>query len=71
MREALEVFYELGGGDAVGLIERYGAGGPYGGDPGKVGADVPLVGEIEPLAGTDGGFDLFARFEGKECGGRR
>ncbi len=62
-----EVFGELGGGDVAGG-ERLGAGGPDGGDPGEVGAGLPLVGKVEPLAGADELFDLSAGFESQEGG---
>ena len=62
-----EVLDELGGGD-VADGEGLGADGPDGGYPGKAGADVPLVGEIEPLAGAYGLLDCFAGFEGEKGG---
>lgn len=62
----LEVVGELGGGDAG---EEVGAAGPDGGDPGEVGAGVPLVGEVEVLAGcAEGLVDGGAVFEGEEGG---
>ena len=64
---AAEVFGELGGGD-VAVSEGFGADGPDGGDPGEAGAGVPLVGEVEPLAGADGWLDCFAGFEGEQGG---
>src|SRR5258705_12546901 len=48
-----KVFGELRGGE-VRVVEGFEADGPDGGDPGKVGASVPLVGEVVPLAGADG-----------------
>ena len=60
-----EVFGELQRCD-VARGQGFGADGPDGGDPGKVGSDVPLVGEVVPLARADGSFDLIAGFEGKE-----
>ena len=60
-----EVFGELGGGEA-GWAESFGADGPDGGDPGEVGAGAPLVGEVEPLTGTYGVFDLLAGLKGEE-----
>ena len=44
--------------------EGFGADGPDGGDPREVGAGVPFVGEVEPLAGAYGLFDVGAGFEG-------
>lgn len=52
----LEVGGDLGGGDSGGG-EGLGADGPDRGDPGQTGAEVPLLGEIEPLAGAGGCFD--------------
>ncbi len=60
----VEVFDELGGGD-VGDAEGFGADCPDGGDPGEVGAGVPLVGEVVPGAlVVKGLFDVGAVFEG-------
>jgi len=55
----------LGGGE-VGCAEGLGADGPHRCNPGKVCADVPFVGEVEPLTGADGFFDGFAGFESEE-----
>ena len=63
----VEIFSELLRGDLAG-VEGFGTDGPDGGNPGEFGAGAPLVGEVKPLAWPDGGFDLFARFEGKEGG---
>ncbi len=62
-----EVVGELGGGD-VADGECLGTDGPDGGYPGKAGAGVPLVGEVEPLAGAYGLLDCFAGFQGQESG---
>jgi len=62
-----EVFDELCCGD-VAFGEGFGANGPDSGYPGEAGSGVPLVGEVEPLAGADGVFDLLAMFEGEERG---
>ena len=62
-----EVFSELRCGESS-RRKGFGADGPDCGDPGEVGAGVPLVGEIEPLAGADFFFDGFAGFEGEEGG---
>jgi len=43
-------------------------GRPDGGDPWEVGAAGPLMGEIEPEAGADGGFDAGAGFLSDERG---
>jgi len=56
----------LCGGDAIRLIESFGADCPDGGDPGETGASAPLVGEVEPFAVADGFFDRLAGFEGEE-----
>ena len=53
---------------SVGWAEGFGADGPDGGDPGEVGAGAPLVGEVEPVAGADGCFDLLAGLKGEEGG---
>lgn len=62
-----EVFDDLRLGD-VAFGEGFGADCPYGGDPGESGAGAPLVGEVEPLAGADGVFDLFAVLESEKSG---
>ena len=62
-----EVFGELGGGDVAGG-EGFGTDGPDGGDPREVGAGVPFVGEVEPLAGAYGLFDVGTGFEREEGG---
>lgn len=62
-----QVFGDLGGGD-VAHIQGFRADGPYSGDPGKIGTYVPLVGQVEPLAGADGLLDLLAGFECQQCG---
>ena len=49
-------------------VQGFGADGPDGGDPGKASAGAPLVGEVEPEAGTGGCFDLVERFVGEESG---
>ena len=41
---------------------------PDGCDPGKAGACVPLVGEVDPLAGTDSQLDMLAGFERQQGG---
>src|ERR1700733_11575866 len=46
-----------------GSIERLRTDSPYGGNPGKVGACLPLAGEVEPLARANGSFDLFAALQ--------
>lgn len=61
----VEVFGELAGSK---VVQGFGAHGPDGGDPGEVGSGVPLMGEVEPLAGADSFFDDFARFEGEKGG---
>ncbi len=61
-----EVLSELSGCDVA--LESFRANGPDGCDPGEIGEGVPLVGEVEPLTGADGGFDGFAGFEGEESG---
>ncbi|MCU1252279.1 MAG: hypothetical protein JWQ49_5308 [Edaphobacter sp.] len=66
-----KVFGELRGGEVgwgVELRQGFGTDGPDGGDPREVGAGNPLVGEVMPEAGADGGFDLLAGFEGEEGG---
>ena len=62
-----EVFGELSRGDVAGG-KGLRTDGPDGGDPGKAGAGVPLVGEVEPLAGAYDLFDMGAGFE-REKGG--
>ena len=47
-------------------MEGFGADGPDGCYPGELGAGVPLVSEIEPLAGADLLLDGVAVFEGEE-----
>ena len=59
-----EIFDELRSGQ---VDEGLWADGPDGGDPGDVGADTPLVGEVEPLARSYGLLDYFAGFQGQEC----
>jgi hypothetical protein len=63
----LKVFSELSYGE-VGISEGFGADGPNGGDPGKVGAGAPLMGQVEPLTRADVGFDVLAGFECEESG---
>lgn len=62
-----EILGELGGGD-VADGECLGTDGPDGCDPGKAGAGMPLVGEVEPLAGAYDLLDCFAGFESKKSG---
>jgi len=59
----LKVGGELGWGD---VSQGFRADGPDGGDPGQAGATGPLMGEIEPKAGADGGFDVGAGLLGDE-----
>jgi len=59
----LKVRGELGCGD---VSQGFGADGPDSGDPGQVGATCPLMGEVEPEAWADGGFDAGAGLLGDE-----
>ena len=46
--------------------EGFGADGPDCGDPGEIGAGMPLVSQVEPLAGADDLLDVFAGLESEE-----
>ena len=62
----LEIAGELDGGE---FAEEVGTAGPDGGDPGQAGAGVPLVGEVEILAGAaKSEIDFGAAFKGEQGG---
>ena len=61
-----EVFGQLGSGEVFEAAESFGPHRPDSGDPGKVGADAPLMSEIEPLARANFFFDGIAGFESEE-----
>jgi len=61
-----EVFGELCRGEVFWAVESFGPHRPDSGDPGKVGTDAPLMGEIEPSARADFFFDGIAELESEE-----
>ncbi len=62
LRSAMSRRLRFGGGDCLR------AHGPYGRDPGKAGAGVPLFGEVVPAEGAGVGFDLGAVLECEQGG---
>lgn len=60
-----EVFDESSRG-SMAVRESLRADGPDGGYPGKSGANLPLVGEVEPMTRAYGLLDCFARFQCKQ-----